>query len=72
MYNPMRTSSILVDTNQNKKCGHFSLPSDIHQSVSYAYNRKYLNIVNFQSETNFTSGISASYRNFQFFKLMNI
>ena len=43
----MRTSSILVDTDQNMFVwGRFSLPSNIHRSMMYAYRRKYLNIVN--------------------------
>jgi len=37
----MRTSSILVDTGQNMfVCRRFSLSSDIHRSIIYAYHRK--------------------------------
>ena len=43
----MHTSSFLVDTDQNMfVCGRFSLASNIHRSMMYAYRRKYLNIVN--------------------------
>jgi len=45
----MRTSSFLlaVDTDQNIFVYEpISFPSDIHQSIIYAYHRKYLNIVN--------------------------
>mgnify|MGYP000712365633 CR=1 FL=1 len=52
MFEPMRTPSLL-DTDQNSfVCGRFSLPSDIHRSIIYAYHRKY-------PETCFTSAISA-------------
>jgi len=45
----MRTSSFLVDTDQNSfVCRRFSLLFDIHQSIIYALHRKYLNIVNVQ------------------------
>jgi len=45
---------ILVDTEQNIfACGGVSLPSDIHQSIIYAYHRKYLNIVNVRKPFNF-------------------
>ena len=37
---------ILVYTDQNIfVCGHFSLPTEFHLSITYAYHRKYLNIV---------------------------
>ena len=37
MYQPMRMSTFLVDTDQNSfVCGRFSLPSDIHRSIGYA------------------------------------
>jgi len=38
---------VLVDTDQSIfVCGRFSIPSDIHRSIIYAYHRKNLNIVN--------------------------
>ena len=47
MHLPMRTSSFLEDTYQNSLIfWRFLLQSDIHRSVSYAYHRKYLNILN--------------------------
>ena len=40
---------VLVDTDQKLFVnGRFSLPSDIHRSIMYAYHRCYLNIVNFR------------------------
>ena len=45
----MRTSSVLVDTDKNIfVCRCFSLLSNIHRSMTYAYHHKYLNIVNVQ------------------------
>ena len=43
----MRMSFFLVDTDENIfVCTRFSLLSDIHQFVIYAYHHKYMNIVN--------------------------
>jgi len=47
MYQPMHSSSFLVDTDQKIFCLRlFSLLPDIHLSIIYAYHRKYLNITN--------------------------
>jgi len=59
MYKPMHTCWSLVDTDQNIfVCRLFSLPSDIHRSKIYAYQRKQL----IMSRTLFNFG------NFRFLK----
>ena len=50
-------------------CGHFSLPSDIHRSIMYAYRRKYLDILNVRKPVKLRQkGFFLKFINIKFFR----